>query len=155
MLKWGMGVKHIKLAYKKKRSCSFNFPTSFRGISLITFSTVQRSRLRHCVSPINPTLQAYTVQNLCVALSSEMRTEIMVTFHEFLSLDSHAITRRCSHSFLIYFCRDLGVISYLLILWRAQVPLLLQSVRLETCFISCRLPQQFKMIPDFSWKIYC
>ena len=50
---------------------------------------------------------------------------------------------------LIYLLRDSSVISSSLILWRAQVPLLLQSVRLQACFISCHLPQQFKIIPDF------
>lgn len=147
MLVWGEG-KHPKLAYKKTPVLFIWFSNRLLWISLITFSTVQRSRLWHCVSPINPTLQAYIVQNLYVALSLDIHTEIMVTFHEFLFLDCHAITRHCFHPFLIYLCRDSGVTS-LLILWRAQVPLLWQSVRLETCSISCHLPQQFKIIPDF------
>lgn len=107
---------------------------------------------RHCVNPINPTLQAYIAQNHSVALSLEVNTEIIVTFPEFLSLDSHIITRHGSHPFLIYLCTDLGIISSLLIFWKAQTPLLLQSVKLQTYFISCHLPQQFKIIPNFKLK---
>lgn len=140
------------LTQKNLQTCLIDLVFLPPPFSLITLPTAQRWRPRHCVSPINPTLQAYIAQNHSVALSLEVHTEIIVTFPEFLSLDSHIITRHGSHPLLIYLCTDLGIISSLLIFWKAQTPLLLQSVKLQTYFISCHLPQQFKIIPNFKLK---
>lgn len=78
-------------------------------------------------------------------------TKIMVTCHEFFSLNCHAIMR---HAFTPsqYLCR--GVQALFLICSLTVTPLLLQSVRFEICFILCHPSQQFKVLSDFKKEIY-
>lgn len=120
------------------------------GISLITFSIVQRWRPRHCVSPINPTLQAYIVQNQCGSILTS--TEIITTFLNFFLLTATSLLGMALTPFSFIFgiwalfllCSFSGKHKLLCSQWGCRL----------TSFHAISLNNS-KLFQISSWKIYC